>query len=145
VAALNLLRLARLTGTSDLEEQAAAQLGAFAGTVSEYPAGYTFYLCALDFSLNAPLEITVAGERDASDSKALLQVLRDAYLPGATVLFKPTASTGHPEGSRLTALAPFTAAREPVDGKAAAYVCRNHACQAPVTDPAALGELLDYR
>ena len=145
VAALNLLRLARLTGASDLEEQAAAQLGAFAGTVSEYPAGYTFYLCALDFSLNAPLEITVAGERDASDSKALLQVLRDAYLPGATVLFKPTASTGQVEGSRLTALAPFTAAREPVDGKAAAYVCRNHACQAPVTDPAALGELLDYR
>jgi uncharacterized protein YyaL (SSP411 family) len=145
VAALNLLRLARLTGASDLEEQAAAQLGAFAGTVSEYPAGYTLYLCALDLSLNPPLEITVAGERDASDSKALLQVLRDAYLPGATVLFKPTASAGDPESSRLAVLSPLTAAREPVDGRAAAYVCRNHACQAPVTDPAALAELLDYR
>jgi uncharacterized protein YyaL (SSP411 family) len=29
-----------------------------------------------------------------------------------------------------------------VDGKAAAYVCENFTCQAPVTDPAKLRELL---
>jgi hypothetical protein len=141
VAALNLLRLARLTGDGSLEEQAAAQLGAFAGTVSDYPSGYAFYLCALDFALDAPLEIVVAGERDASDTRALLQVLRETYLPGATILFQPTAQ-GHPDDNRLAALAPFAAAREPVDGKAAAYICRKHACQAPVTDPEALGSLL---
>ena len=139
VAALNLLRLARLTGDDGLDEQAAAQLGAFAGTVSGYPASYTFYLCALDLALDAPLEIVVAGQDGAADTEALLQALRTVYLPGATVLLKPTGEAG----SRLAALAPFTAAREPVDGKAAAYVCRNYACQAPVTDPAALGELLE--
>ena len=142
VAALNLLHLARLTGDNGLEERAAAQLGAFAGTVSEYPAGYTFYLCALDFTLGEPLEIVVAGERDAPDTKALLQVLREAYLPGAAVLFKPAAPAGHPESSRLAALAPFTADREPVDGRAAAYVCRSYACQAPVVEPTDLAGLL---
>ena len=139
VAALNLLRLARLTGDDGLEEQAAAQLGAFAGTVSDHPAGYTFYLCALDFALGAPLEIVVAGQDGAADTEALLQTLRTVYLPAATVLFKPTGEAGN----RLAALAPFAAARELVNGKAAAYVCRNHACQAPVTDPAALGGLLE--
>jgi uncharacterized protein YyaL (SSP411 family) len=31
---------------------------------------------------------------------------------------------------------------KPLNGKAAAYVCENFACKAPVTDPKALGELL---
>ncbi len=128
VVALNLLRLARLTGDDDLESQAAAQLGAFAGTVSGYPAGYTFYLCALDFALGAPLEITVAGERGAADAEALLQVLRDVYLPGASVLFKPSGEE---------------AEKGPVDGRAAAYVCRNYTCLAPVTDPMVLGRNLN--
>ena len=112
MAALNLLRLARLTGDDGLDEQAAAQLGAFAGTVSGYPASYTFYLCALDLALDAPLEIVVAGQDGAADTEALLQALRTVYLPGATVLLKPTGEAG----SRLAA---------------------------PVTDPAALGGLLE--
>ena len=41
-AAMNLLRLARLTGDDDLGSQAAAQLAAFAGTVSGSPSGYAF-------------------------------------------------------------------------------------------------------
>ena len=31
---------------------------------------------------------------------------------------------------------------KPIEGKSAAYVCENFTCQAPVTDPKALGELL---
>jgi hypothetical protein len=33
--------------------------------------------------------------------------------------------------------------RTPLDGAAAAYVCEHFACQRPVTDPAALRELLE--
>ena len=34
---------------------------------------------------------------------------------------------------------------KPVDGKAAAYVCENFTCKAPVTDPKALELQLDVR
>jgi uncharacterized protein YyaL (SSP411 family) len=33
--------------------------------------------------------------------------------------------------------------RDPIDGRATAYVCRNYACELPATDAATLGRQLD--
>ncbi|WP_338835350.1 thioredoxin domain-containing protein [Neomoorella thermoacetica] len=138
VAALNLLRLARITGDSRLEEEAAAQVRALAGTVAEYPRGYSFYLCALDFYLGPVTEIVLAGERETEDTRALLRVLRAAYLPSAVLVLRP----GGREGEEVTRLIPYTADQKPVNGKATIYLCRNFACRAPVTTAGELEQWL---
>ncbi len=135
VAVLNFVRIARMTGDAAWEDRA-RQIGrAFAKTLESMPSAHAQFLTGLDFALGPSLEIVVAGEAEAEDTKALLAVAARTYVPRSVTLLR----TGD---SRLRLLAPFTAHQGPVNGQAAAYVCRNFACEAPVTDPAKMIELL---
>jgi uncharacterized protein YyaL (SSP411 family) len=138
-----LLRLARLTGDPGLEERAARTGAAFRAAISRAPAAHAFWMCALDLAVGPSVEIVIAGRRGGPDTEALLAVVRGAYLPRAVVLFKdPDAAE---EGKRLAALAPFSAAMNPVNGRASAYLCSASACGPPVTGPEDLRALLVTR
>lgn len=136
VAAWNLLHLARLTGNSELKNTAQRQLHAFGGAAAEAPQAYTFYLCALDFSLGPPQEIVVATEKDDPKTREILEVMRAKYLPRAIILQNQPGR----EGERLAAIAPNAAGKIPLDGTPAVYICENYACQEPVTNPKELAE-----
>ncbi|HEX7077998.1 MAG TPA: thioredoxin domain-containing protein [Candidatus Eisenbacteria bacterium] len=138
VAALVLLRLARMTGRTELERRAEGLFRAFAGSVARMPAAHTQFLIALDFAFGPTREIVVAGEAEAPDTRALLAEARRHYLPRTVLLLREPGE----RGEALARLAPFTAAQATAGGKAAAYVCENFACKAPVTDAAALESLL---
>lgn len=157
VVAMNLLRLARLTGNAELEEAADSQLRTFAETVAEYPAGYTYFLCALSFALEPPLDIVIAGSESASvaqiagddqtspvfksTQEELFAILRAAYLPQATILFHNAGETG----AKIAALAPSVADKSPLDQQTTVYLCQNYACQPPITDPAELRQQIQTR
>jgi uncharacterized protein YyaL (SSP411 family) len=130
VAVLNLLRLARLTGRSDLDEKAAKTLAAFSKPIHELPSGYTQFLTAVDFAIGPSYEVVVAGPPPGSDTAEMLKALRNRFMPNKVLLFLPSEEPC-PE---ITRLAPFTAQQRPVDGKATAYVCVEGACKMPTTD-----------
>jgi len=129
---LNLLRAARLTGRTELEARAAA-LGRWAGRqVRSRPTGFSAFLSGMQFAVGSAREIVIAGAPDADDTENLLDAVRSVYTPFAVVLQRP------PGEAAVTKIAPFTDAETPVDGAAAAYVCREFRCEAPTTDPDSL-------
>jgi hypothetical protein len=70
--------------------------------------------------------VAIVGDPDAEDTRALLAVAQEGYHPHRLV------ATG------MEDVLPLLAERTQVEGQATAYVCREHVCQPPVTDSAAL-------
>jgi uncharacterized protein len=129
VAALNLLRLGRLTGDVRLEEKAELLLQAFSGMVGGYPMAYTQFLNALDFSLGPGQEIVVAGDDGQGTAQAMITTVQRSFMPHRVLLHKPAGA----EGNRLSALCPYVQPLQPINGETTAYVCENHACKRPIT------------
>ena len=138
VALLDLLKLGRMTQNQDYEDKALALTRATSQLVETSPPAFTFLLSALDFQIGPSFEVVIAGHSTASDTREMAQVLRKEFAPNKVVLFRP-AEEEQPE---ISDLAPFTRFQVSIDGKATAYVCRDYACELPVTDSEAMLRLL---
>jgi uncharacterized protein YyaL (SSP411 family) len=135
VAMLNLLRLARLTGRPELEDESAAVGRAFSQQVAKAPANHAMLMVAVDFAVGPSYEVVVVGDSEADDTGVMLDAVGHAFVPNAVILFVPVG-----EGqAEITELAPYATGFKAVDGKATAYVCSNYACERPTTD---VGEML---
>jgi len=138
-AADNNVRLARLTSDSEYLQGADHIFNAFSSEANQMPSAHSQLMSALQRGIGPSLEVVIAGEPGAEDTAALIATVREKYLPQAAVLLVPPGKSG----GKIRELAPFAEAYEPVDGKAAAYVCRDFTCQLPTTDPTKLRELLE--
>jgi len=129
-AMLNLLRIARITGDTGLEEKATAIGRAFSGDVRQGPSAYAQLLCALDFGVGPSYEVVIAGKAESGGTQAMLAALRKTFAPNKVVLFRP----GDVESPEIAQIAAFTKNQKCREGQATAYVCRNHRCNLPTTD-----------
>jgi uncharacterized protein YyaL (SSP411 family) len=111
VAALNLLRLARITGRADFERAGMRTLEAFAVRINQAPFAAPQLLVAYDFSTSTPKQVVLAGD----DVSAMERAFYTKFLPGY-VLIKGKEDM------------------PAIGGAATAYVCENFTCQLPVTD-----------
>jgi uncharacterized protein YyaL (SSP411 family) len=134
VAALNLVRLGRMIGKPEWEQRADEVLQAFASSIVSYPAGFTQFLCALDFMVGPSREIVIAGDRAGEGTQAMLRTVQRLFLPNKVLALRDEGD----QGQRLTTLAPYMEEMGPLNGQPAAYVCERYACRRPVTDPADL-------
>ena len=132
-----LLRLAELTGDSAYEQRATAALRPMADLMARHPTAFGRFLCALDFHLGPRLELALLAPRGLADVAPLAREAFGRYLPN---LVAAGAVAGEASAS---AGIPLLEGRGTVDGKPTAYVCRNYACELPVTDVAVLAQQLD--
>jgi uncharacterized protein YyaL (SSP411 family) len=115
-AAYGLLRLALLSGEGSYERHALGVLRLLYPLASRHPQAFGHLLRAIDFYLSPVREVAIVGP----DPETLLQTVRSQ--------FRPHMVLAGGDGD-----VPLLEGREPVDGKAAAYVCEHFVCQAPVT------------
>jgi uncharacterized protein len=134
VAALNLLRLARMTGKTDLENKTERLLGAFAAAVAEAPMAFTQFLNFLDFYLGPSREIVLAGDPNWETSRAMAAEIQQRFLPNKVLLFRAEGEAGR----SLASLCPFVEGMHAIGQKTTAYLCEGYACKTPLTDPTAL-------
>ena len=125
-AAYGLLRLARLTGEHRYEEAALGVLRLLHALAPQHPAAFAHFLQALDFALAPVREVAIVG----AGAEPLERVVRGGFHPHLVL------AGGERDG------VPLLEGREPVDGRAAAYVCEHFTCRRPVTEPRELAELL---
>lgn len=139
IAALNLLRLGRMTGDVALEIRAEQLIQAFWGQVVKQPMAYTQFLSAVDFLLGPTQEIVISGDPNGETTHRMIQTVRKPFFPNKVVLCRPNGESG----DRISALAPYVEKMGPVDGNSATYVCEKFACRAPITDVQQLKETLN--
>ncbi len=123
-SAFALLRLHELTGRDLYRDRAEYLFRTYGAAAAKNPSGFAHLLAAMDFMQRGPLAIVLSG--DKLGANALVECVHRAYFPARVLAFSEDVPIG--EG------------RNPVDGQPAAYVCRNHACRAPVTTAKALIE-----
>ena len=140
VALLNILRLGRMTGNTDLEKMAEHLIKTFSETINQYPLGYTQFLCALDFALGPTKEIVIAGEPGKADTQKILQEIGKRFLPGKILLLHPLK-----DASSIEEIAKFTKEQKSINGKATVYMCENYACKEPTHDLQKVIQLLEER
>jgi uncharacterized protein YyaL (SSP411 family) len=136
VAAEVLQRLALLTGDVEYERAAVSALRVAAQLMTRAPTAFGHALGALDLYLSGSQEVAIAGWWEDEGTWDLIRTVQERYLPNTVLAL---ARPGDQEAEKVI---PLLADRDPVDGRAAAYVCERFACGMPVTDPAELAALL---
>jgi uncharacterized protein YyaL (SSP411 family) len=135
VSVINLLMLSHVIDHPGWHDKIDRTLRFFGPRLERMGRALPLMAAAASTRLAGVQQIVIAG--NDRDRGALRQVVARKYLP-----FAVTFDLREEWRERLAAMMPFLAAMRPSDTGAAAYICRQFACQAPVGDAAALEGIL---
>ena len=137
VAASALARLAAHLDRNDWRDQATTAVRAYGRQMARYPRAFAKSLAVVDFLTSGPVELALIGAPNDAGLRALAAEVNRQYLPNRIIASVDPlqTSTDHP----------LLHGKDLVQGKAALYVCRNFACQRPITDPAQVREAIRSR
>jgi len=136
VAAYNLIKLARITGDTNLGEMAEKQLNFICGSIFSEEINHSFFLIAASFALNPSKEL-VCVLKDKSDEEKIKDLLSEKQTFNLTIIIKNDENK-----EEIEELIPFIKDYNFVNAKSTYYLCEGKACLAPVNDIDELRKLL---
>ena len=128
MAALALLRLAKLTGRNDLLAAAESTLCAAAPLMRQSPRAMGQMLLALDLFVGPTPEIVILGNAQQGETAAALAALRHRFVPNKLLACRRAGDSD----SRSKSLDPLFAGKKLDGPEPAVFICERFACQAPL-------------
>ena len=129
-AAAAFVRLYRFTADQPWYDHAMEIIAPFAGAVTRAPLALSGLAAAMELVVEPVREVAVAGDPNAPDTRALVDVVLHRFDPLRVLAWGDVSDV------------PLLRDRPLVGGGPAAYVCEQFVCAAPVTAPADLEALL---
>jgi hypothetical protein len=128
------LRLWALTEDEAFRQTAEGSLASIQNLAGAHPQAFAAWLCDLDLALGPGIQLAVVGSPDDPSAQAFLEIVWPRYLPRLSLAAGDSRLEGAPR---------LLAGREPIDGRATAFLCRGFVCQLPARSPADLERQLD--
>jgi hypothetical protein len=135
-AAGALLSYAALSGWERHRDAALAAVGGLSEVIRRFPRHAGWAAAVAEAAIAGPVEIAIVGDASDTATRALQRTALLASSPGAVI------ALGGGAPSTAKGSVPLLAGRSLVEGRPAAYVCRNFACERPVTDAEELARSL---
>ena len=136
VAAMVLARLSFHYARDEFRTAATNAIRAYGRQIARYPRAFAKSLSVVDLLLNGPVELALVGTQGESRYEALRAEVNRHYLPNRIM--------AHYDPQGPDPQHPLTSGKGVVKGQAALYVCRNFACQTPITEPSAVASALGH-
>ncbi|KAB2960104.1 MAG: DUF255 domain-containing protein [Candidatus Methylomirabilis oxygeniifera] len=135
VAASALTRLSFHLNREEWRRAAEQAISAYGQQIARYPHAFAKSLAVVDLLLEGPVELCLIGNPAEAGCEALRREVGRHFIPNRIIAHHDPTKGNPPE-------LPLLRGKGLVDGRAALYLCRNFTCQAPITDPAQVAELL---
>ncbi len=134
VAAMAMARLSFHRDRDDYRDAAAQAIRTYGKHIGRVPRAFAKTLIAADFLLHGPVELAFVGSpRDPGYDRLHREVARH-FIPNRIIVHRePTAPESH---HRLLK------DKHTVNGQATLYVCRDFTCQAPITHPEDIAQVV---
>ncbi len=128
VAAMNMIKLGKITANSRLLEEGKGILRSFMGSIDGNPLTGLHFLSALDYLSCPETEITFSGRIDSAEARKMLHAVHKRFLPGLVLRVAEGDAIVLPKG---------------IKAETVVQICASGTCRLPVTETSELERLLD--
>ncbi|MGD9851243.1 MAG: aldo/keto reductase [Nitrospirales bacterium] len=137
VAALALARLGFHMDRNDFKTSAAKSVRAFGQQIQQVPRGFPKSLMVADFLLRGPMELALVGKPGTQPYDQIIQTVHKTFVPYRILAYR--------HDDREDTTHPLVRDKTQINGKPALFICKNFACQAPLTNPDEVASALTTR
>ncbi len=128
VAAMNLIKLGKITNDSRLLEEGKGILRSFMGSIDGNPITGLHFLCALDYLSCPETEVTFSGSIDSLEAREMLLSVHKRFMPGLVLRVLEGDAIVLPKGEKAVTVV---------------QICASGTCRLPVAKTCELERLLD--